>query len=98
MSDLSPVQPGASDLPTTRQITAELRRLVAARLGVPVVRVRLNTPLADLAVDSFVLVETVVDLQETYGVRFDRSDLDRARTIRQLAALVVERREADRAP
>jgi acyl carrier protein len=65
---------------------------VATRLGehlsIPAARLRPTTPLAGLAVDSFELVELVIDLQEEYGVRFSQAELGAARTLGDLVALL----------
>jgi acyl carrier protein len=65
---------------------------VAARLGtrlrVPAARLSPKTPLAGLAIDSFELVEMVIDLQEEFGVSFSQAELGGARTLGDLVALL----------
>jgi acyl carrier protein len=65
---------------------------VAARLGtllaVPANRLTPKTCLADLAADSFELVELVIDLQEEFGVTFTQADLRPILTLGDLVALL----------
>jgi|tagenome__1003787_1003787.scaffolds.fasta_scaffold15772366_1 acyl carrier protein len=72
----------------------EIARTVANLLHVPPQRVTSTTPLTELVTDSFVLVELVIDLQEEYGVRFEQDDVQRVRTVQDLADLVSRRRAA----
>jgi acyl carrier protein len=69
---------------------------VAARLGailsVPASRLTPRTFLADVAADSFELVEIVVDLQEEFGVTFTQADLRPILTLGDLVALLQGRR------
>jgi acyl carrier protein len=61
---------------------------VVARLPVPAAQLTPATPLTSLAVDSFELVELVIDLQEEFGVRLSQADLVGARTLGDLVALL----------
>lgn len=61
---------------------------LGARLATPVARLTPTTPLTSLAVDSFELVELVIDLQEEFGVRFSQAELVGARTLGDLVALL----------
>jgi acyl carrier protein len=65
---------------------------VAARLStylsVPAGRLTPRTSLADIATDSFELVELVIDLQEEFGVSFTQADLRPVLTLGDLVALM----------
>ena len=58
---------------------------ISAILSVPVERLTADSTLADLAADSFLLVEMVVDLQEEFDAIFTQADL---RKIEKLSDLV----------
>ncbi len=66
---------------------------IADVLRLPAERVTDETALIDLALDSFVLVELVVELQEDFGVQFVQEDLPGIRTVGDIVRLVNERRE-----
>jgi acyl carrier protein len=68
-----------------------IRAAIAAFLKQPVEKVSDGIPLTDLVHESFVLVEMVIDLQETFGVRFGQEDLQAVRTVGDLVALIQER-------
>jgi acyl carrier protein len=57
----------------------------------PVATVTPDTALAELAVDSFVLVELVLELQDEFRVRFDHHDVQSLRTVRDVLELVAAR-------
>ena len=56
--------------------------------GVPVDSLRPDTTLQDLALDSFMLVEMAVDLQEEFDTIFSQEALQRVATIADLADLL----------
>jgi acyl carrier protein len=66
--------------------------LVAERISitsdVPVESLRPDTTLNDLALDSFLLVEMVVDLQEEFDAIFSQEALQRVVTIADLVDLL----------
>ncbi len=64
---------------------------VAEVLRRPRERVGPDTELAELAVDSFVLVELVLELQDEFRVRFDHTDVQRLRTVGDVVDLVESR-------
>lgn len=70
---------------------------IAEVLRLPVARVTAGTALTDLVTDSFVLVELVVELQESFGVFFVQEDLKSLATVGDVAALVKSRVPAGRA-
>jgi acyl carrier protein len=76
--------------------------LVAERIsitsGAPVESVRPDTTLKDLALDSFLLVEMAVDLQEEFDAIFTQEDLHRVVTVADLVDLLnVSQAESVRA-
>ena len=70
---------------------AKVRSEIASKLRKPVDRVADATPLTELVQESFALVEMVIDLQETFGVRFSQEDLNAVRTVGDLVTLVRKR-------
>ncbi|GAB1640690.1 acyl carrier protein [Krasilnikovia sp. MM14-A1259] len=50
-----------------------------------------DTEIAALPVDSFALVELVIELQELYGVRFGHDEMRALHTVGDLAALIRAR-------
>jgi acyl carrier protein len=57
-------------------------------LSIPVEKLTPQTALNDLAVDSFQMVETVVDLQEEFGTVFTQAALKQVSTLGELAELL----------
>ncbi|MGH9286254.1 MAG: acyl carrier protein [Acidimicrobiales bacterium] len=72
---------------TVAQVCEAIGRL----LGAPAHRVTAEAALADLATDSFALIEMAIDVQEEYGVVFHQADLKAVRTVGALAARVAAR-------
>ena len=72
----------------TSRVTAK----IAEVLRLPEDKVTEDVSLQDLTVDSFVLVELVVELQEEFGVYFVQEDLPGVRIIGDVVRLVEERR------
>ncbi len=64
---------------------------IAEVLRLPEATVSEDISLQDLTVDSFVLVELVVELQEEFGVHFVQEDLPAIKTIGDVVRLVNER-------
>ena len=66
--------------------------LVAERIsitsGVPVESLRPDTTLTDLALDSFMLIEMAVDLQEEFDAIFSQESLQQVVTIADLVELL----------
>jgi acyl carrier protein len=61
---------------------------VSETLSVPVEDLKPETTLKELAADSFLLVEMVVDLQEEYGTTFSQADLLTVGNLGELADLI----------
>ena len=64
---------------------------VAEILRRPLAAVTADTELGQLAGDSFVLVELVLELQDEFGVRFDHADVQSLRTVGDVVQLVESR-------
>jgi acyl carrier protein len=54
----------------------------------------LDTPLADLALDSVLVLEVVSHVEQSLSVRFEDEDLSRIQTMRDLGALIQKARRA----
>ncbi|MEV4416885.1 acyl carrier protein [Catellatospora sp. NPDC049609] len=63
--------------------------------GVAVDRLRPETTLKELALDSFLLVEMAVDLQEEFDAIFTQEDLHRVVTVGDLVELLNTSQAAD---
>jgi len=70
----------------------EIRAEIAKFVKKPVARITDDLALLDLVQESFVLVEMVIELQETFSVRFGQEDLSAVKTVGDLIDLVVNRR------
>lgn len=70
-------------------VAEQVTTRVAEVLRRPVVS--LDTELAHLAADSFVLVELVLELQDEFRVQFDHDDVQRLRTVGDVVDLVEAR-------
>lgn len=73
---------------TAENIAAKLKELLVERLFLDMKPEELdtNTPLSDYGVDSFLLLEVIVAIEEEFGVRIEQSDI-RAETLRSVASL-----------
>lgn len=69
----------------------QVRGKIAEVLGLAPGEIADDAVLTDLVTSSFVLVETVIELQEEFGVRFQQADLASVVTVGELLDLVVER-------
>jgi len=68
---------------------------IARRVYAPVDQVRDEMMLADFALDSFALVELLIELEETSGIFLSAVDLGDLSTVGELTAL-IERKAAGR--
>ena len=68
-----------------------VRAVVSERLGVPAVALRAPVSLVDdLAVDSLDLLELVIDLESAFAIVVPEREIDRVRTVAELAELVAK--------
>ena len=71
-----------------------IRQVIAGFVKKPIEKVTDATQLIDLVQESFVLVEMVIDLQETFGARFGQEELSRVSSVGDLIDLVRSRARA----
>lgn len=69
-------------------ISAKLKELIVERLFLDMAPedIESDTPLADYGVDSFLLLEVIVAIEEEFGVKIEQSDI-RAETLRSVGTL-----------
>ena len=72
-------------------IREQVRITMAEAVGQSPDRVEDSALLTDLVSSSFLLVETMIELQEEYAVRFQQEDLVDVKTVGGLLDLVVSR-------
>jgi acyl carrier protein len=65
---------------------------IARRAFQPASRISDDTDLGKLAIDSFALVELLVELEQAHGIRLSVDDLQSLRTVRDLTSLVASAR------
>jgi acyl carrier protein len=70
---------------------AQVKKEIAATLKKPVEKLGDDVALTDLVQESFALVEMVIDLQETFSVRFGQEDLNAVKTVGDLVRLIRSR-------
>lgn len=73
-----------------------VKTVISKRMRVPMDQIGDDSELTSFAVESFTLVEFLIDLQERHGIRVVAEDLRELRTVRDLARLVQRRIEASR--
>ena len=73
----------------------ELKGLLVERLFLDLdpASIETDTPLADYGIDSFLLLELIVAIEQQYGVRFEQSDItpDTLKSIATLCACIRSR-------
>ncbi len=74
---------------------AAVAERISVTSGVAVERLRPETTLKELALDSFLLVEMAVDLQEEFDAIFTQEDLHRVSTVGDLVELLNTSGAAD---
>lgn len=74
------------------EIAAEIAAVMTASLELPVDRIELDAPFADLELDSLVLVELAVLIEGRFGVEITELELATAGTLARTAELVRFRR------
>lgn len=67
---------------------AQLKELLVERLFLDIEpqEIDTNTPLADYGIDSFQLLEMLVAVEETFGVKFEQTDIT-VETLRSIDSL-----------
>jgi len=71
-----------------------IRGEIAKFVKKPAAAIADGVELVELVQESFVLVELVIELQETFSVRFGQEDLSAVRTVGDLIDLVLDRQRA----
>lgn len=74
---------------------AAVAERISVTSGVAADRLRPETTLKELALDSFLLVEMAVDLQEEFDAIFTQEDLHRVGTVGDLVELLNTTQAAD---
>ncbi len=82
-----------SSIADTTELAHDLRGLVADLAELDADDLDLDTPFSEAGIDSLMAMEIAVHVERREAVRFRDTDLTRIRTLRQLAELVVERRD-----
>lgn len=74
------------------EIQAKVREIIVSRMKdqEKIAQLELDTPLLSLGIDSILALSILVEIEETYGIEIDDSDLnmDRIRDIAAFADLV----------
>jgi acyl carrier protein len=77
-------------------LKAQLKELIVERLFLDIAPEDIETdaPLSDYGVDSFLLLELIVALEEVFEVKFEQSDItaDVLKSVASLAALVKSKK------
>lgn len=69
----------------------DINTLLARLLKIDASRVVDTAQLTDLVSDSFILIETVVELQEEIGISLVQEDLDGVKTVGQLVDVCLSK-------
>jgi acyl carrier protein len=77
----------------TMEFKQEIRQRIATFLGKPLAALADEIPLRDLVVESFMLIEMVIEVQETFGIRVNQEDLKDVRTVGQLLSVLESKRK-----
>jgi acyl carrier protein len=69
----------------------QIKARIASLLKQPIPKLGDETLLTDLVVESFALIEMVIELQEEFKVRLVQDDLKSVKTVADLANLIESR-------
>jgi len=69
----------------------QIKEKIASLLKQPISKLGDETLLTDLVVESFALIEMVIELQEEFKVRLVQDDLKSVKTVADLANLIESR-------
>jgi acyl carrier protein len=70
-----------------------LKNRIAEVLAVKSEQVQDAALLQELVVDSFILIDMVIDLQNTFGVRLNQEDLVEVKTVGDLVAVILGKKK-----
>ena len=68
-----------------------VKEKIASFLKQPISRLQDDTLLTNLVVESFILVEMIIELQDTFGIRLVQEDMKHVQTVSELTDLFVSR-------
>lgn len=71
----------------------KIKARIGEVLNVPLEKVTDDVALQDLVMDSFILIDMVIDLQNSFQVRLDQEDLIPVKTVGDLLS-VLQRKKA----
>ena len=72
-------------------MTDKIKAKIASLLKQPISKLGDDTVLTDLVVESFALIEMVIELQEEFKVRLVQDDLKNVKTVGDLTSLIESR-------
>jgi acyl carrier protein len=68
--------------------TAKIKTRISEILGVPADKITDGAVLQELVMDSFILIDMVIDLQNTFKIRLDQEDLVPVKTVGDLISVM----------
>ena len=71
-----------------------VKERIASFLKQPISRLQDDVLLTNLVVESFILVEMIIELQDDFGVQLVQEDMRDVKTVGQLTELLVSRGKA----
>jgi acyl carrier protein len=69
----------------------QVKETIAGFLKQPISRLQDDSLLTNLVVESFILVEMIIELQDVFGVRLVQEDMKHVKTVGELTELIVSR-------
>ena len=72
----------------------DVKQKISSFLKQPISRLQDDVLLTNLVVESFILVEMIIELQDEFGVGLVQEDMRHVKTVRQLTDLLVSRGNA----
>ena len=72
-------------------MTDKIKAKIASLLKQPISKLGDDSVLTDLVVESFALIEMVIELQEEFKVRLVQDDLKNVKTVGDLTSLIKSR-------
>jgi acyl carrier protein len=71
-----------------------VKEKIASFLKQPIHRLQDDTVLTNLVVESFILVEMIIELQDDFGIRLIQEDMKHVKTVGDLTDLFMSRQQA----
>jgi acyl carrier protein len=72
----------------------DVKKKISSFLKQPITRLQDDVLLTNLVVESFILVEMIIELQDDFGVGLVQEDMRHVKTVGQLTDLLVSRGNA----